>query len=212
MSVPTLQVDPPRPAVEPVVEHRSGGAAKTFAIRVIGYLTNHVVSHVPSLRVRRHWYRRVLGLSIGRGVGIHLDCFMWFNGPGQIRRDGSRIGAHTRINRKCCLDMRGPLVIGDNVSVSPEVMILTAQHHFERSGFDLEMRPVVIEDHVWIGARAVILPGAFLGRGSVVAAGAVVSGHVAPLSVVGGVPARVLRARPAESLDYVLDDPFPLFE
>jgi acetyltransferase-like isoleucine patch superfamily enzyme len=186
--------------------------AKTLAIRVLGYATNHVVAHVPSYRLRHAWYRRVLGLSLARGCGVHMGCFVWFNGPGQVRRDGSHIGARSRINRDCCIDVRGPLLIGHDVSVSPEVMILTGQHCHGRPGFAYETRPVVIEDHVWIGSRAIILPGTTLGRGVVVAAGAVVSGRVAPMTVVAGVPARPVRTRTEHALDYALDDPLPLFE
>jgi acetyltransferase-like isoleucine patch superfamily enzyme len=186
--------------------------SKTLVVRVLAYLTNHLVAHLPSYRLRHAWYRRVLGLSLARSCGIHMGCFLWFNGPGQVRRDGSCIGARTRINRDCCLDVRGPLQIGHDVSVSPEVMILTGQHRHDRPGFGFETRPVVIEDHVWIGSRAVILPGTSLGRGVVVAAGAVVSGRVAPMTVVAGVPARPVRTRPEHALDYALDDPLPLFE
>jgi maltose O-acetyltransferase len=189
-----------------------GSSAKTFVLRVIGYLTNHVISHVPSYRLRHVWYRKVLGLSIDRGAGVHLGCFMWFNAPGQVRQKRSRIGVRSRINRSCCLDLRGPLWIGDDVSISPEVMILTGEHRHDQADFAFVTRPVVIEDHVWIGSRAVILPGTTLGRGAVVAAGAVVSGSVAPMTVVGGVPARPISTRPEHSLGYRLDDPFPLFE
>jgi maltose O-acetyltransferase len=190
----------------------SGNAAKTLAVRLLAYLTNHIVAHLPSYRLRHAWYRRVLGLSLAPGSGVHMGCFVWFNGPGQVRRDGSTIGARTRINRDCCLDVRGPLLIGHDVSVSPEVMILTGQHDHNRPGFAFETRPVVIEDHVWIGSRAVILPGASIGRGAVVAAGAVVSGRVAPMAVVAGAPARPVRTRPRQALDYALDEPPPLFE
>jgi maltose O-acetyltransferase len=210
-------VDPMRSELRPsraggAREHGSGGFVKTLAIRVLAYMTNHLVAHVPSYRLRHAWYRRVLGLSLARSCGVHMGCFLWFNSPGQIRRDESCIGARTRINRDCCLDVRGPLLIGHDVSVSPEVMILTGQHGHDRPGFDFEVQPVVIEDHVWIGSRAIILPGTSIGRGAVVAAGAVVSGRVAPRTVVAGVPARPLRTRPDQVLDYALDDPLPLFE
>jgi maltose O-acetyltransferase len=141
-----------------------------------------------------------------------MGCYLWFYGPGHTARTGSRIGANTRINRDCCLDVRGPLIIGDNVSVSPEVAIITTQHDWRSPGFELQSRPVVIEDHVWVGMRATILPGSTIGRGAVVAAGAVVSGNIPPLSVAAGVPAGVVASRPAEALDYVLDASSPLFE
>jgi maltose O-acetyltransferase len=98
------------------------------------------------------------------------------------------------------------------VSISPEVTILTAFHRIDDPKFRVESRPVVIEDFVWIGSRATILSGVKLGRGSVVAAGAVVTRDVEPLQIVGGVPARPIGTRPAEALGYVLDGPFPLFE
>jgi acetyltransferase-like isoleucine patch superfamily enzyme len=188
------------------------GTLRTFVIRLINYLTNYVVCHVPSFTLRHAWYRRVLGVQIGRHVGIHLGCYVWFYGPGQIRRDGFTVGDYSRINRDCCLDARGPLRIGDNVSISPEVTILTAFHRMDDPKFRVETRPVVIEDHVWIGSRATILSGVRLGRGCVVAAGAVVSRDVAPLEIVGGVPAKPIGTRPEEALAYTLDGPLPLFE
>lgn len=180
-------------------------------IRVLNYLTNHVVNHVPSFAVRHAWYRR-LGVTIGRGSGVHMSCYVWFYGPRQVRRTGLVIGNHTRINRGCCLDGRGRLTIGDNVSISPEVAIITTQHSWRRAGFELESRDVRIDDHAWIGMRATILPGSTIGRGAVVAAGAVVSGEVPPMTVVAGVPARPVAERPCEGVDYVLDHPFPWFE
>jgi acetyltransferase-like isoleucine patch superfamily enzyme len=191
----------------------SGRRAKSvlFFVRILAYVTNHVISSIPSYGIRHAWYR-LLGVQIGPASGVHMGCFLWFYGPGHIRRTGVTIGRNTRINRRCCLDIRGPLSIGDNVSVSPEVVILTTQHAWRLPGFPLESRPVVIEDHVWIGMRAIILPGASLGRGAVVAAGAVVSGSVAPGSVVSGVPARQVAARPETALEYVLDAPLPRFE
>ncbi len=203
---------PERGAPFSVAAARSEGSPTSFGVRILNYLTNHVVSRVPSYRIRHAWYRRTLGLSLGEHSGIHLGCYIWFFGPGQIRRTGCHIGSNSRINRDCCLDARGPLRIGDNVSVSPEVAILTTQHALGRSGFPLESHGVVIEDHVWIGMRAMILPGTTIGRGAVVAAGAVVKGTVAPMTIVAGVPARPIGTRPAPGIDYELDAPFPLFE
>jgi maltose O-acetyltransferase len=188
------------------------GSHRLLAVRLLNYVTNHVVSRVPSFALRRLWYERVLGATFGRHAGIHLGCHVWFYGPGQIRRGGFRLGAHTRINRDCCLDVRGPLDVGSNVSVSPEVAILTASHQVDHPQFGVEVRRVVIEDHVWIGTRATILPGVTLGRGCVVAAGAVVTRDAPPLTIVAGVPARPVGVRDAAATGYVLDTPFPLFE
>jgi maltose O-acetyltransferase len=185
---------------------------RLLALRFVVYLTNYAVARVPSFRLRHAWYRRVLGIAIAEHAGIYLGCFVWSYGPSQIRRDGFTIGAGTRINRDCCLDARGSLRIGDNVSISAESMILTASHGIDDPSFRVETRPVVIEDHVYVGARALILPGVTLGRGSVVAAGSVVSRDVPPLAVVAGVPAREIGTRSEEATAYVLDQRLPLFE
>jgi maltose O-acetyltransferase len=92
------------------------------------------------------------------------------------------------------------------------VAILTAQHRIDSPDFALVTKPVVIGDNVWIGMRATILPGTTIGRGAVVAAGAVVTGSIPPLTVVAGVPARPIGGRAADAAAYVLDQPFPLFE
>ena len=186
--------------------------SRDLAVRTLNYLTNYVVNGIPSFTLRHAWYQRVLGIEVEDDAAVFLGCYIWFFGPGQVRRSGTRIGARSRINRNCCLDTRGPLVIGENVSISPEVAILTAEHRADDPGFPVETRPVTIEDHVWIGTRATILPGVRLGRGCVVAAGAVVTRDVPPLAIVGGVPAREIGTRPADATAYTLDDVRPLFE
>jgi maltose O-acetyltransferase len=190
----------------------AGVKSKDLAVRTLNYLTNYVVSGIPSFALRHAWYQRVLGIDVEDDAAVFLGCYIWFFGPGQVRRNGTRIGARSRINRNCCLDARGPLVIGENVSISPEVAILTASHRPDDPEFAVETRPVTIEDHVWVGTRATILPGVRLGRGCVVAAGAVVTRDVPPLAIVGGIPARQIGTRPAHAAAYVLHEPRPLFE
>jgi maltose O-acetyltransferase len=195
--------------LEAPAERRS---LRLFVLRSLNYLTNHVIPGIPSFALRRFWYQRMLGIAFGAHSGIHMGCYVWFYGRGSVRRSGCGIGAYSRINRKCCLDIRGGLRIGDNVSVSPEVTILTASHRVDDPAFRVEQRQVVIEDHVWIGTRAMIMPGVTLGRGCVIAAGAVVTRDVRPLAIVAGIPAREVGTRPSTATDYVLDSPFPLFE
>jgi acetyltransferase-like isoleucine patch superfamily enzyme len=87
--------------------------------------------------------------------------------------------------------------IGNNVHIGPDATICTDTHEVDpiirsesKASFSC---PIIIEDHCWIGARATILPGVRIGRGSTVAAGAVVAKDVEPGTVVGGVPAKVIK-------------------
>ena len=185
---------------------------KVVLIRLVSYLTNYFIANIPSWKLRHAWYRRVLGITLGPRAGVHLGCYWWFYGPGQVRRTGVSIGANSRINRDCMIDVRGGVTIGDNVSISPQVAISTAAHSAVDPAFRVEIRPVVIEDNVWIGMRAMILGGVTLGRGCVVAAGAVVTKDVPPLTIVAGVPARPVGMRPEEASHYPIEEDLRLFE
>lgn len=185
---------------------------RLFCVRVLNYLTNHVVAHVPSFTLRSLWYRHALKIDFGPGATVFLGAYMWFQGPRANRRLGVAIGRNSRINRDCTLDMRCGLTIGENVSISPEVMILGLSHDYNDPYFgDVDAGPVTIEDYVWIGSRAMILPGVTLGRGAVVAAGSIVTKDVAPMTVVAGVPAKPVAARNPAATGYVFGPP-PLFE
>ncbi len=201
-----------QPQRQPATTEAAGGhSAHVWTVRLLSYLTNRIVAYIPSHSLRRWWYRRMVGVRIGPGSSLHLGCYLWFFGPGQVRRTGLIIGRNSIINRDCCLDGRAPLHIGSNVSISPYVTILTTQHGPNDPDFRLTSAPVVLEDHVWVGTRAMILPGVTIGRGAVVGAGSVVTKDVEPLSIIGGVPAQVIGRR---SLDprYELRDLSPLFE
>lgn len=185
---------------------------RLLCIRGLNYVTNHVIAHVPSFTLRRLWYHHALGIDFGPGATVLLGAYIWFFGPREIRRRGVAIGRNSRINRDCTLDIRSGLTIGENVSISPEVMILGGSHDYDDPGFRyVDAGPVTIEDHVWIGSRAMILPGVTLGRGAVVAAGSIVTKDVAPMMVVAGVPAKRVAVRDSGATAYEIGPP-PLFE
>jgi len=180
------------------------------AAHLLNYATNHVVSRIPFYSIRGAWYQHVMGIEMGRGSAVQLDCYLWSYGPRSNRRLQTRIGARSVINRGCIIDVRTGLTIGADVSISPEVAILSTQHDLNDVEFSLQGKRVVIEDHVWIGMRATVLPGVTIGRGAVIAAGAVVTKDVAPLDIVAGVPARPVGRRKLDP-NYKLPNP-PLFE
>ena len=104
------------------------------------------------------------------------------------------IGDHVFINAGCSFQDQGGITIGNGCLIGHHTVIATLNHEEqpERRG-DLHPAHVVIGNRVWIGSNATILPGVRIGDGAIVAAGAVVTKDVLPNTVVGGVPARVIK-------------------
>lgn len=106
------------------------------------------------------------------------------------------IGDHTRIGLHNTII--GPVTIGSHVNLAQGITVTALNHNFEDSDKRIDEQgvsttPVIIEDDIWIGANAVILPGVTIGNHSVVAAGAVVTKNVPPHSLVAGVPAKIIK-------------------
>jgi acetyltransferase-like isoleucine patch superfamily enzyme len=106
------------------------------------------------------------------------------------------IGDHTRIGLHNTII--GPVIIGSHVNLAQGITITALNHNFENSKKRIDEQgvstsAVVIEDDIWIGANAVVLPGVTIGHHSVVAAGAVVTKDVPPHSLVAGVPAKIIK-------------------
>ncbi|MGD0200502.1 MAG: acyltransferase [Bryobacteraceae bacterium] len=99
----------------------------------------------------------------------------------------------------------GGVTIGNRVMIGSHVAITSLTHDYTAAAMKGTSiaRPIVIEDDVWLGTHCVILPGVCVGRGAVVAAGAVVTEDVPPYTVVAGVPARLLKRRP-EAIEAVV--------
>jgi maltose O-acetyltransferase len=158
------------------------------------YFSNNVVNHIPLHFIRLGFYTSFLQFDIGLDSSIFMGT--WFD-----TKHNFKMGNNSVINQKCRLDNRGSITIGDNVSISSEVCILTVDHDLQSGDFQSRTRSVNIEDYVFIGTRAMILPGVTLSKGSAVAAGAVVTKSVSPFTIVAGVPAKPIGRRPT-NLDY----------
>lgn len=157
------------------------------------YVPNYIINKVPFYSIRHFYYRFVMRVRIGVNSSIHMNVF--------INRNNIEIGTGTAINRNCYIDGRGKVVIGNNVSISPDVKIITADHDINSKDFRFQKKDINIEDYTWIGTGAIILPGVRIGKGAVVAAGSVVTRDVPAYQIVGGIPARIIKSR-REDLEY----------
>ena len=156
----------------------------------------HVAGYIPSHTIRRFIYR-LFGIKIGNGSAIHMGAR--FYNPIHIT-----IGKDTIVGEGAVLDGRDTLTIGDHVDIASEVMIYNAQHDINDEKFGAVKKPVVIKDYVFIGPRAIILPGVTIGKGAVVGAGAVVTHDVEDFSVVAGIPAKEIAKRKLTDPSYKL--------
>ena len=105
------------------------------------------------------------------------------------------IGDFCHINSDVFLSATGPINIGNCVSISYSVKLISGGHDVQSSDFAHVTSPIIIEDHVWIGANAMILKGVTIGKGAVISGEAVVTKNVEPYTIVGGVPAKVIGER-----------------
>lgn len=113
------------------------------------------------------------------------------------------IGSNTIIGHNCILDGRMNLEIGSNVNLSTGVWIWTLQHDPQSESFETKGGKVIIEDYAWLSCRSIILPGVRIGKGTVVAAGSVVTKDTEPYSIMGGIPAKKIGER-NNNLNYQL--------
>lgn len=139
------------------------------------------------------------------GDGVHICGDGWLNAKDD-RGDGQptlRIGDGTYIGRMVQINAWRDVEIAANVLIGDRVLILDADHHFDLPDLPILAQgdsfkgPVRLLEGCWIAAGAVILPGVTIGRNAVVAANSVVTHDVADRTVVGGVPARILRHLPS---------------
>ena len=144
---------------------------------------------IVSLKIRYYFLKRI-AKNVGKNVNIEQHVV--FGEEFEIG-DNSTVGFRS--------DIYGPVKIGKDVMIGPEVAIYTHNHKHDEIDIPMikqgytENKPVYIEDNVWIGRRVLIMPGVCIGTGSIVAAGAVVTKNVEPYSIVGGNPAKIIKYR-----------------
>ena len=171
-------------------------------LRAFGYVLYYFIArHLPcsglpyslgAKHIRRLCAKCMLD-KCGKNVNIEHGAFL-ASGSGIEIGDNSGIGLNCRV--------AGPLSIGDDVMMAPNVTVVTQNH--ETSDLSRPMRlqtapkkKVTIGNDVWIGTNAVIMPGITVGNGVIIGAGAVVTKDVPDYAVVGGIPAKIIKFRNA---------------
>lgn len=158
-----------------------------------------LLSYIPF-----HSFRKLIlslsGVKFGKKSYIHVGC-RFYEPKNVIIGKGTIIGDHA------VLDGRDKLTIGSQVDMASGVMIFNGTRDLHSSEFKLILKPVIIGNHVFIGPRAIILPGVKIGDGAVVAAGAVVTKDVPAKTMVGGIPAVKIKDRKIKHFGYQLGRP-----
>lgn len=155
--------------------------------RVLNGLVNAIAGSPLIPRKARWLLLRAYGLRL---ESWRIGCRCFFGGKTVA------IGPHSYVNNGCYFDTLAPITIGADCAIGMGVMFVTSTHVLatnEHRAGRLKPGPIVVEDGCWLGARATILPGARIARGSVIAAGAVVHAAPEPDTLYAGIPARPQR-------------------
>ncbi len=135
----------------------------------------------------RHIMEKLTGRTIDESVTVYTPFYTDFGRNIVLGRD-------IFINSGCTFMDRGTITIGNGAYIGPNANLVTINHDIDPYKRHITYcKPIVLEENVWIGTGATILPGVTIGEGSIIAAGSVVTRDVPPMTVVGGVPARAIK-------------------
>jgi acetyltransferase-like isoleucine patch superfamily enzyme len=140
------------------------------------------------------------GIRMGNNVSIHRNTIIECTGVIRSIGIGLIIGNNVGIAQNCFIQVRGKVVIDDDVIIGPGVSLFSENHNF--SDPDKPIRDqgetrigISIEEGVWIGAGATVLDGVIIGRHSIIAAGSIVNKNIPAYSIVAGIPAKIKKSR-----------------
>ncbi|MBQ4057553.1 MAG: hypothetical protein IJD40_01325 [Lachnospiraceae bacterium] len=160
---------------------------KSF-FRCLYYLiVNHFVNHIPSWIIRKFFYR-LCGLKIGKNSRIKMNVIVY-------RPRDISIGSGTIINEGALLDGRGGLIIGNNVNVSMYAILYSGSHKSYSRTFEYYTSKTTVEDCCWIGTRAVVMPGSYIQRNSILSVNSVFKGKSDVGGIYMGIPAQLVKFR-----------------
>lgn len=134
---------------------------------------------------------KFFGCETGRG--IRVKPYVNIKYPWKLA-----IGHNTWIGEGCIIENLAQVTLGNNVCLSQGSMLLTGNHNYKKSSFDLFVKPIIIEDGAWIAAKAIVCPGVTVGSHGVLAVGSVAVNNIDPYTVYQGNPAVKIRERKLE--------------
>ncbi|HCA83156.1 MAG TPA: colanic acid biosynthesis acetyltransferase WcaF [Flavobacteriales bacterium] len=134
------------------------------------------------------FFLKLFGAEIGTGVVIKPGVNIKY--PWKLK-----IGDHVWIGEKVWIDNLGQVNIGDHCCLSQGAFLLCGNHDYTKTGFDLIVKDITLENGVWIGAKAIVAPGTVLHSHAVLTAGSMASGELEAYSIYGGNPAQKIRER-----------------
>jgi len=188
--------------------------AKAFFDSILGYCPGKTGSYLRYIVYRRRFKSCGKNISISQGVSfkgwanINLGSNIGFGELSSIyaesitNESNIRIGSNVSFNRNVMInaDVRGTIIIEDKVMVGPNVVMRASGHRYDKKEVPIREQGhhqgiIIIKTGAWIGSNAVILPSVTVGKGAIVAAGAVVTKDVNDFEIVGGLPAKQIGSR-----------------
>lgn len=193
---------------EDVISDENTDEERSFSVLIyivslandITFLFTKMIGYFPSHIIRKLIYKYVLHMTIGKKTVIYYG--LEARSPWNIV-----IGNNSIIGDHAILDGRNRICIGDNVNFSTGVWVWTEQHSINSPSFGVDGNklPVIVKNRAWVSSRTNILPGSVIEEGTVIAAGAVLTGtKTKSFSIYGGVPAKYIGSR-EKKLTYQFD-------
>ncbi len=168
---------------------------RTIIIHIVELYGGWILRSLPGPEgiFLRGFFYRLLCQGTGTNLLLYPNCYIIFS-------HRITLGKRVAINVGTYLDGRGQIEIGDHVMIGPGCVLSSCEHGFAQVDIPMWQQPIVydkitIQNDVWIGGNVCVKSGVTIHEGSVIAAGSVVTKDVPPYSIVGGVPAKIIRSR-----------------
>jgi len=163
---------------------------KNFIIRGIWYFVNVIffINPINPFVKSKVILLRIFGAKVGKGLVIKPSVNIKY--PWKLS-----IGNHVWIGEKVWIDNLDQVVIGDNCCISQDALLISGNHNYKKSGFDLIIGPIVLEDGVWIGAKSIVTLSTKCLSHSVLSAGSLLSSDMEAYTIYRGNPAIKIKER-----------------